>query len=99
MYILSKRKLTPALADSLNGRVLKLLRDLIRNCVHEDGALYHEAKQDKDICKCRKRLNELSNAKSSRKFKDIVNQRGGIALPLGLLSLAIPSIIGLITGR
>lgn len=95
IYILNQKKLSPKLLDKLTPSLIKLIRDLFRNIVEPNGFLYRACLKDKCLHKCRNSLQRVSKAKSVKNIKNAVKQEGGIALPLSLLTLAIPHIIGL----
>jgi hypothetical protein len=98
IFILNKRKLTPKLAKQMSPTLLTFVRDIFRNVADPRGYLHESALQDKDICRCMEDYKRVSNCKSSTKIKKIISQSGGIALPIGLLAMAIPSIVSLISG-
>jgi len=95
VYILNQKKLNPKLINKLSPSLIKLIKDLFKNITEPEGFLYRVCRNDKCLHKCRKSMQRVSKAKSVKSIKKELNQNGGIALPLSLLTLAIPHIIGL----
>jgi hypothetical protein len=98
IFILNKKKLTPQLAKRMSPALLKLLRDIFRNVAEPHGYLHKTALKDKQICQCMDVFKSVSDCKSPKHIKRVITQSGGIALPVGLLAMALPSLVSLISG-